>query len=66
MKRIYFRIFVYAPTLAELDKRVHDVIRQNGMFHMARYADEQLDDLNPSLFLQCLKKRWGINQLDSY
>lgn len=55
MKRIYFRIFVYAPTLAELDKRVHDVIRQNGMFHMARYADEQLDDFE-SIFVPTMSE----------
>lgn len=44
MKRVYWRIFVYAPTVEELEKKCNDLIRKNGQFGLAVYGDEQLSD----------------------
>lgn len=50
MKRLYFRLFVYAPTLEELNQKCKAIIRKNSMFRMARYVDEQLDEYK-SIFM---------------
>lgn len=60
MKRVYMRIFVYAPTLAELEKRTKRLIRENGQFMMARYADEQLSDFE-SIFIPTMQEQDMLN-----
>ena len=60
MKRVYMRIFVYAPTLAELEKRTKRLIRENGQFMMARYADEQLSDFE-SIFIPTMSEQDMLN-----
>lgn len=60
MKRVYMRIFVYAPTLAELEKRTKRLIRENGQFMMARYADEQLSDFE-SIFISTMSEQDMLN-----
>lgn len=60
MKRVYMRIFVYAPTLAELEKRTKRLIRENGQFMMARYADEQLSDFE-SIFIPTMNEQDMLN-----
>lgn len=60
MKRVYMRIFVYAPTLAELEKRTKQLIRENGQFMMARYADEQLSDFE-SIFIPTMQEQDMLN-----
>lgn len=60
MKRVYMRIFVYAPTLAELEKRTKQLIRENGQFMMARYADEQLSDFE-SIFIPTMSEQDMLN-----
>lgn len=60
MKRVYVRIFVYAPTLAELEKRTKQLIRENGQFMMARYADEQLSDFE-SIFIPTMSEQDMLN-----
>lgn len=60
MKRVYMRIFVYAPTLAELEKRTKHLIRENGQFMMARYADEQLSDFE-SIFIPTMSEQDMLN-----
>lgn len=55
MKRLYLRIFVYAPTLSELEKRATKIIRDNGQFNIARYADEQLNDYQ-SIFIPTMNE----------
>ncbi len=44
MKRVYWRIFVYAPTKELLEKRVQKIIADNSNFLMAVYVDEQLSE----------------------
>lgn len=60
MKRVYMRIFVYAPTLAELEKRTKRLIRENGQFMMARYANEQLSDFE-SIFIPTMNEQDMLN-----
>lgn len=60
MKRVYMRIFVYAPTLAELEKRTKRLIRENGQFMIARYADEQLSDFE-SIFIPTMSEQDMLN-----
>ena len=60
MKRVYMRIFVYAPILAELEKRTKRLIRENGQFMMARYADEQLSDFE-SIFIPTMQEQDMLN-----
>ena len=61
MKRVYMRIFVYAPTLPELEKRVKMIIHDNGQFGMARYADEQLSDFE-SIFIPTMHEQDMLNK----
>lgn len=61
MKRVYMRIFVYAPTLPELEKRVKMINRDNGQFGMARYADEQLSDFE-SIFIPTMHEQDMLNK----
>lgn len=44
MKRVYWRIFVYAKTKEELEKRVNKIIADNSNFVIATYVDEQLSE----------------------
>lgn len=49
IKKVYFRIFIYAQTKEELEKKIKLFVRKNGQFRMARYADEQLLDFETNL-----------------
>lgn len=49
MKQFYCRIFVYAPTVEELNKRCQQIMRDNGQFGMAIYNDEQLSEFQSIL-----------------
>lgn len=55
VKRVYFRLFVYAPTLGELEEKCKKIIRQNTMFRMARYVDEQVDEFR-SIFVPAMQQ----------
>ncbi|HJA23029.1 MAG TPA: conjugal transfer protein [Candidatus Limosilactobacillus intestinavium] len=61
MKRLYIRIFVYAPTLEQLEKRCTEIIQDNGEFRMARYSDEQLDEFG-SIFVPTMKEEELLNK----
>ncbi|WP_304251277.1 conjugal transfer protein [Limosilactobacillus gastricus] len=56
MKRFYFRIFVYAPTKAALEKRVNDIVRNNPQFGMARYVGEQYNEF-ASIWVPTMKEQ---------
>lgn len=55
MKRFYCRIFVYAPTIEELNKKVAKIRRENGQFQMALYSDEQLSEFQ-SIWVPTMKE----------
>ena len=61
MKRVYFRIFVYAPTIDELEKRCQKIIHNNHMFRFGRYNSEQLDDFE-SIFVPTMDEEYMLNK----
>lgn len=61
VKRLYIRIFVYAATLDELEKRCRKIIHDNHMFRFGRYASEQLDDFQ-SIFVPTMREKQMINK----
>lgn len=61
VKRLYIRVFVYAATLDELEKRCRKIIHDNHMFRFGRYASEQLDDFQ-SIFVPTMREKSMINK----
>lgn len=61
VKRLYIRVFVYAATLDELEKRCRKIIHDNHMFRFGRYASEQLDDFQ-SIFVPTMQEKSMINK----
>ncbi|MBZ2406645.1 MULTISPECIES: ATP-binding protein [Liquorilactobacillus] len=49
IKRLYTRLFVYAGTLQELEKRVNDIIRQINEFNAAVFVGEQKEEFQSIL-----------------
>lgn len=60
MKRMYIRVFVYVPTLEELDEKAKAIIRKNGMMRLARYSDEQLSEYE-SIFVPAMHQDEMLN-----
>lgn len=61
VKRLYIRVFVYAATLDELEKRCRKIIHDNHMFRFGRYSSEQLDDFQ-SIFVPTMREKSMINK----
>lgn len=61
VKQLYIRVFVYAATLDELEKRCRKIIHDNHMFRFGRYASEQLDDFQ-SIFVPTMREKSMINK----
>lgn len=60
MKRLYIRVFVYAPTIEELDKRVHEVIHNNERFSLSRFYAEQQAEFQ-SIFVPTMSEEDLLN-----
>lgn len=60
MKRLYIRVFVYAPTIDELEKRVHEVIHNNEKFSLTRFYEEQQAEFQ-SIFIPTMGEEDLIN-----
>lgn len=60
MKRIFFRIFIYAPTVDELEKKCRKIIHENHIFRFGRYANEQLDDFE-SIWVPAMRQEDMLN-----